>query len=138
MVFLIDECVYEVAKILKDTVSGNQIVFTENVEDEKIYKKINVLCLESKGCRLYNRNEGFNQWLLLHEDLVNYKLGIAARMLISYIDTDREDVEALILNYLQQDYSFCDLNIEAKWHKINKIIDDLRDMYIGKQKEYFI
>lgn len=89
------------------TVSGNQIVFTENVDDEKIYKKINILCLESKGFRLYNRDEVFNQWLLLHEDFVENKLGITDKMLISYIYTDREEVEALILNYLQQkgDYS---------------------------------
>jgi hypothetical protein len=129
MVFLIDECVYEVIKILKDTVSGNQIVFAENTDDENIYKKINILCLESKGCRLYNRDEVFNQWLLLHEDLVENKLGITARMLISYIDTDREDVEMLIFNYLQQDYAFYDLSLKSKRKKINNVIDGLAYEY---------
>lgn len=138
MVFLIDEYVYEVVKILKDTVSGNQIVFTENVDDEKIYKKINIICLKLKGCRLYNRDEVFNQWLLLREDLVENKLGITARMLISYIDTDREDVEMLIYNYLQQDYDFNFLSLSESQDKINEIIDNLRDMYINEQKEYSI
>lgn len=40
----------------KDDSLADIAYYDKTFEDEKIYKKINIFCLEAKGCRLYNRD----------------------------------------------------------------------------------